>query len=157
MGERFLRRRDLLESFFLFFVLIFPRLSGAAEAEFVSIAEHAVVMYDAPSLSAEKLYVASLHLPLEVVVKVEGWSKVRDSSGALAWVERKFLSDKRYVIVTAYLASVHQSADIYSPLLFQAQRNVVMEWLGVEAGGWVNVRHRDGQIGFIRSDQVWGS
>lgn len=152
-----LQKRDLIGSFLLFFMLVFPRWGVAAEAEFLSIAESAVTMYDAPSLNAEKLYVASMHLPLEVVVKVEGWVKVRDSSGALAWVERKFLSEKRYVIVTAPLASIYQSADTRSPLLFQAQRNVVMEWLNTDATGWVKVRYRDGRIGFIQSEQVWGS
>ena len=157
MGELFLRKRNLVTGFFLFILVAFSRLVLAAEAEFLSVSEQAVTMYDAPSLNAEKLYVASLYLPLEVVVKVEGWVKVRDSSGTLAWVERKFLSDKRYVIVTAYLASIYQLPDSYSPLLFQAQRNVVMEWLGTETGEWVKVRHRDGRIGFVRSTQVWGS
>lgn len=151
-----LQKRDLVGSVFLFFMLVFPRWGVAAEAEFLSISENAVTMYDAPSLNAEKLYVASIHLPLEVVVKVEGWVKVRDSSGALAWVERKFLSEKRYIIVTSPLASIYQSADVRSPLLFQAQRNVVMEWLGAETTDWVKVRHRDGRIGYIRSHQVWG-
>lgn len=157
MGELFLRKRNLVTGFFLFLLLVFSRLGLAAEAEFLSVSEQAVTMYDAPSLNAEKLYVASLYLPLEVVVKVEGWVKVRDSSGTLAWVERKFLSDKRYVIVTAHLASIYQLPDSYSPLLFQAQRNVVMEWLGTETSEWVKVRHRDGRIGFVRSAQVWGS
>lgn len=152
-----LQRRGLIESFFLFFLLIFPCWSVAAETEFFSVSENAVIMYDAPSLNAEKLFVVSLHLPLEVIAKVEGWVKVRDSSGAVAWVERNFLSDKRFVIVTAPLADVYQSPDVHSPLLFQAQKNVVIEWLSSDVSGWVKVRHRDGQIGYIRSNQVWGS
>lgn len=152
-----LQRRGLIGSFFLFFLLIFPFWSVAAETEFLSISANAAIMYDAPSQNAEKLYVVSLHLPLEVIVKVEGWVKVRDSSGEVAWVERKFLSDKRFVIVTAPLADVYQSPDIHSPLLFQAQKNVVIEWLSSDLPGWVKIRHRDGQIGYIRSNQVWGS
>src|SRR5690348_3660275 len=74
---------------------------AVAALEFFSIKDNAVVMYDAPSLKADKLYVASRNLPVEAVVKVEGWVKVRDSGGTLAWVEEKELSDKRYVIVTA--------------------------------------------------------
>lgn len=157
MGALLLPKRNLGTGFFLFLLVVFSRLGLAAEAEFLSVSEQAVTMYDAPSLNAEKLYIASLFLPLEVVVKVEGWVKVRDSSGTLAWVERKFLSDKRYVIVTAHLASIYQLPDNYSPLLFQAQRNVVMEWLGAETNEWVKVRHRDGQVGFVRTAEVWGS
>ena len=150
-------RKGLAGSYFLFFLLIFLPWRAAAETDFFSISENAVPMYDAPSLSAEKLYVASIHLPLEVMVKVEGWVKVRDSAGAVAWVERKFLSDKRFVIVTVPLADVFQSADAHSPLVFQAQRNVVVEWLNSDNPGWVRVRHHDGRSGYIKSNQVWGS
>ena len=128
-----------------------------ASLEFFSIADSAVIMYDAPSLKAGKVFVASRHLPVEVIVKVEGWVKVRDSGGGLAWVEEKTLSNKRYVIVTAPQAEAYQAADINSPLLFEAQQNVVMEWLEPAVNGWIKVRHRDGQSGYIRTQQVWGS
>ena len=128
-----------------------------ASLEFFSIADSAVIMYDAPSLKAGKGFVASRHLPVEAIVKVEGWVKVRDSGGGLAWVEEKTLSNKRYVIVTAPQAEAYQAADINSPLLFKAQQNVVMEWLEPAVNGWIKVRHRDGQSGYIRTQQVWGS
>ena len=114
-------------------------------------------MYDAPSLKADKLYVASRNLPVEAVVKVEGWVKVRDSGGSLAWVEEKALSQKRYVIVTAPQAEAYQAVNTSSVLVFQAQQNVVMEQLEPAVNGWVKVRHRDGQIGYVRTQQVWGS
>src|SRR5690349_9946260 len=75
-------------------ILILPLLPSSALAamEFFSLNENAVIMYDAPSLKADKLYVASRNLPVEAIVKVEGWVKVRDSEGTLAWVEEKALS-----------------------------------------------------------------
>ncbi len=128
-----------------------------AAFEFFSITDNATIMYDAPSLKADKLYVASRNLPVEAVVKVEGWVKVRDSGGGLAWVEEKALSQKRYVIVTAPQAETYQAANASSALVFQAQQNVVMEQLEPAVNGWVKVRHRDGQIGYVRTQQVWGS
>lgn len=134
-------------------------LPGTAMAamEFLSIADNAVVMYNAPSLRADKLYVASRYLPVEVVVNVEDWVKVRDSGGSLAWVEKKSLSTQRYVIVTVPLADIYQSADINAQRLFQAEENIVMEWLDSDVIGWVKVRHRDGQVGYVKVSQVWGS
>lgn len=137
-------------------ILLCPAYAIAA-FEFFSIAENATVMYDAPSLKADKLYVASRHLPVEAIVKVEGWVKVRDSGGGLAWVEEKALSEKRYVIVTAPQAEAYQAANAGSTLVFQAQQNVVMEQLEPAVNGWVKVRHRDGQMGYIRTQQIWGS
>lgn len=130
---------------------------ASAEIEYFSIAENAVVMYDAPSLKADKLFVASRFLPVEAVVNVEGWVKVRDSSGSLAWVEKKALSQQRYVVVTVPMADVFQSANVSSALIFQAEENTVLEWLDSDTQGWVKVRHPDGQTGYVKVTQVWGS
>jgi SH3-like domain-containing protein len=125
-------------------------------AEFRSVSENAAVLYDAPSGKARKLYVVNQGFPLEVVVVVEGWSKVRDASGELTWIESKHLTDRRTVMVKAPLASVREAADDSAPVVFQAQQNVLLELVEV-AGGWLKVRHRDGQAGFVRAAQVWGA
>lgn len=144
-------------SVLLMSVLLLLSSYAAAGMEFFSIAENAAVMYDAPSLRADKLYVASLYLPVEIVVNVDGWAKVRDSSGSLAWVEKKALSQQRYVIVTVPLADIYQTADMSSELVFQAEENIIMEWLDSDVMGWVKVRHLDGQMGYVKVNQVWGS
>jgi SH3-like domain-containing protein len=129
--------------------------AGAA-AEFRSVAENAAVLYDAPSAKAKKLYVVSHGYPVEVLVVVEGWSKVRDAAGELTWIESKQLSDKRTVVVRMPLAQVREAADDNAPVAFQAQQNVLLELLEVASGGWLRVRHRDGQSGYVRVAQVWG-
>jgi SH3-like domain-containing protein len=129
--------------------------SGFA-AEFRSVSENAAVLYDAPSGKAKKLYIVNQGFPLEVVVVVEGWSKVRDASGELTWIESKNLSDRRTVMVRTPLATVREAADDGAAAIFQAQQNVLLELVEV-AGGWLKVRHRDGQAGFVRVAQVWGA
>jgi SH3-like domain-containing protein len=143
-------------TFLLLATLMFTE-SALAAFDFFSISENAVVMYDAPSLKAGRLYVASRNLPVEAVVKVEGWVKVRDSKGNLAWVEEKLLSEKRFVIVTAPLAEAYHAPNTNSALVFKAQQDVILEWLEPAANGWVKLRHRDGQTGYVRTTQVWGS
>jgi len=130
--------------------------AGAA-ADFRSVAENAAVLYDAPSAKAKKLYVVSHGYPVEVLVMVEGWSKVRDASGEMSWIESKQLSDKRSVMVRTPLAQVREAADDNAPVAFQAQQNVLLELLEVASGGWLRVRHRDGQSGYVRVAQVWGA
>lgn len=130
--------------------------AGAA-ADFRSVAENAAVLYDAPSAKAKKLYVVSHGYPVEVLVLVEGWSKVRDVSGELTWIESRQLSDKRTVMVRTPLAQVREAADDNAPIAFQAQQNVLLELLEVAGGGWLRVRHRDGQSGYVRVAQVWGA
>jgi len=125
-------------------------------ADFRSVVDPAVVLYDAPSAKSKKLYVVGQGYPFEIVVVVEGWSKVRDASGDLTWIETKHLADKRTVLVKAPLAQVRAAADDNAPVVFQAQQDVLLELVEV-AGGWLRVRHRDGQAGFVRIAQVWGA
>ena len=150
----------LLFPLFALCILLFFSCKAAAQEnsrdEFLSIANPAVVLYDAPSLNAGKLYVAGMNLPLEVVVKVVGWVKVRDYHGYLAWVEDKNLSQKRFVITKVPVGSVYQSPDSTSLLIYQVQQDVVLELLSVVADGWIKVKHQDGQTGYIKIDQIWG-
>jgi SH3-like domain-containing protein len=128
-----------------------------AAAEFRSIAENGTPMYDAPSVRAKKLFVASRHYPVEVVINIDSWIKVRDQAGDLAWVERKTLSDKRTVIVTAAVADVRQAANDQAALVFQVQQGVALDVAEPPSGGWIRVRHAEGQTGYVRINQVWGT
>lgn len=125
-------------------------------ADYRSVVENAAVLYDAPSAKSKKLYVVSQGYPFEIVVVVEGWSKVRDANGDLTWIESRHLAEKRTVLVKTPLAQVREAADDNAPVVFQAQQNVLLDLLEV-AGGWLRVRHRDGQAGYVRITQVWGA
>lgn len=114
------------------------------------------ILYDAPSQKGSKLFVIRRGTPVEMVVVLEGWAKVRDADGGLSWIESKYLGKKRTLIVTAARAQVRQSADEASSLVFEAEKNVAFDLLDSVSGGWLKVRHRDGQTGFVRANQVWG-
>lgn len=116
----------------------------------------ATVLYDAPSLRGSKLFVIRRGTPVELVVNLEGWSKVRDADGGLAWIEAAALVKRRSVIVTVARAQVRQNADEAAAIVFEAEKNVSLEYLETSPGGWVKVRHREGQTGFVRINQIWG-
>ncbi len=62
-------------------------IAPALAMEFRAVAEPAAILYDGPSAKANRIYVVNRGYPLEVVVTVEGWVKVRDANGALTWIE----------------------------------------------------------------------
>ena len=129
---------------------------AAAAADFRTIGERPAVLYDAPSSRADRLFIASRHYPFEVLVRLDQWTKVRDVNGEVAWVENRALGEQAMVLVTVPLADVRAAADAQSPLVFEAYKHVLLELLAPPADGWVKVRHRDGQQGFIRAAHVWG-
>lgn len=140
------------------------RLAGLALAlaglpawavEYRSVAEPAL-LYDAPSAKADPKFIIARGTPVELVVNLDKWVKVRDSGGGLLWIERAKLAERRSVIVTAAVAAVLKSADESAPVVFEAARDVVLDLLEAAPVGWAKVRHRDGQSGFVRVSQVWG-
>jgi SH3-like domain-containing protein len=140
----------------IFLLAMLGAAAPVSAAEFRSIAETGTVLYDAPSLKSKKLFVATRLYPVEIVVNIDNWVKVRDQAGDLAWVEKKALSERRTVIVTAQLADVRQAASEQSSLVFQAQQGVALEVAELSTSGWVKVRHVDGQTGYMRIGDVWG-
>lgn len=136
--------------------LLLLGVSCAAHAfDFVSVSEPAI-LYDANSLKAKKQFVATRYLPLEQVVVLDNWVKVRDVSGKLFWIEKRQLSSKRYVMVVTPMSVVRRSADESAEIVFQATQQLGLEWLGNTGNGWVKVRHADGNTGYLHSSDVWG-
>jgi len=135
-------------------------LSAASSfaTEYRALGDRPAVLYDAPSLKADRLFVASRFYPFEVLVKLEPhWTKVRDADGAVAWVENKALGSQPTVLVTVPLADVRAEGKAESALVFEAYKNVLLELLEQPTlDGWIKVRHRDGQVGYIRATHVWG-
>ncbi|MFA4969001.1 MAG: SH3 domain-containing protein [Sulfuritalea sp.] len=129
--------------------------SPAWALDYRSVVE-AAPAYDAPSAKSKPLFVMLAGTPVELVVSLEGWSKVRDSRGDLTWIEKKHLAEKRNVIVRHDRAQVRAAAEEKAALVFEAERDVVLELLEAVPGGWIKVRHRDGQSGFLKAAQVWG-
>lgn len=130
--------------------------TGAQAADFRTVGEAAAIMYDAPSRASTPVYVASRHYPVEVIVNLDAWVKVRDHTGTLSWVEKKSLTERRMVIVTAPNVEARSRADDAAPAAFQATQNVALELVEIAPGGWVRVRHADGASGYVKAGLVWG-
>ena len=129
--------------------------ANVAALEFRSITEPAAILYDAPSTKAQKVFILSQGYPVEVVVKLEGWTKIRDDAGEFAWIENNHLSDRHTVMVKVASAEARHAASESSPVVFTAEKSVFLEVVDT-AVGWVKVRHHDGAVGFIKVSQLWG-
>lgn len=129
----------------------------ASALDFRSVAVSKAVLYDAPSNFAKKVLLLSQNYPVEVIVNLGDWLKVRDAQGALNWVEAKQLSNKRTVMVTTSKAEIRQSADATSNLVATVEKDVVLEVADAKlSNGWLKIRHRDGVAGYILISSTWG-
>lgn len=140
-------------------IVLMPGLAAALEYRSVSVPK--AVLYDAPSGQAKKLFVVSQGYPVEVIVNLGNWIKVRDHFGSLSWIEAKDLANTRTLIVTADNAELRQAGDASAPAISRVEKEVLLEMLeppaaGSDGSSWIKVRHRDGMTGYIQTTSVWG-
>lgn len=129
----------------------------ALALDYRSVAVPKAVLYDAPSAASKKIFLLSQYYPVEVIVNLGDWLKVRDAKGSISWVEAKQLSDKRMVVVTANSADMRQAADAASSVVATVEKNVALEVLDTNpSNGWLKVKHRDGVTGYILISTTWG-
>ena len=140
----------------LFCVMALLLSTAAAAIDYKSVGMVPAVMYDAPGLKARKIYIAPPGMPLEVVLVNGDWSRVRDASGELSWVESRQLNDQRTLIVEVPLATVRASASDNAAPVFTAAQGVVLTLAEPIASSWIKVRHRDGESGYLKAAEVWG-
>ena len=135
---------------YLFFLFLLPI------TVFKTVGSKATVMYDGPTILAKKQFIAPAGMPVEVVHTQGSWSKIRDVSGEMSWVHTKSLSEEKSVVIKSDKAKIFSEKDIWSPLIFTADKGVLLSVIENAGDGWVKVKHDDGSIGFVRATDVWG-
>ena len=128
----------------------------ALAVDYRSIEVPAAILYDSPSQKGKKLYLIKAQTPVEAVVRLEGWVKVRDAEGTLAWIEARNLGERRTLVVTAPRAEIREADRAEAPVVTTLDKWVVVDFVEPASPGWAKVRHRDGTTGYVRSTQVWG-
>jgi SH3-like domain-containing protein len=148
---------------FLSFLLFGALTTAVHAADFQMIDSAPTILYDAPSQKARALFLYGSGVPVELISAIEGWSKVRDAQGAIGWVERSKLTDKRALQVRVPLAQIRAQPADDAPLAFEVEENVLLEIneaatspMTTLTSGWVRVRHRDGANGYVRIGSIFG-
>lgn len=131
-------------------------VTGAYAVEFKNIGLSPVIMYDAPSVRGQKLYIAPHGMPVEVVINYGLWSKVRDFAGDFSWIETKQLSERKNILVRNLNAKIRVSAEDSSEIVFSADKGVLLEVIDASNPAWIKVKHSDGASGFVKASDVWG-
>ena len=143
--------------FSYFFVWIVCFISQSAYAEFRSVAFAKTILYEAPSATTKRVYLVGEGYPLEIIVNLGDWLKVRDPYGTLSWAESKNLQSKRTLIVKVDKANIYKDPESKSALLATIEKDVVIELSDpLIANGWIKVRYQQDLDGYIQTSQVWG-
>ena len=139
----------------LLIAALFMLLPKLAAAEYRTVNVPKAIGYDSPSAQGKKLYLLGQGYPVEVIVNLAEWVKVRDQQGGLSWIEAKQLSAKRTLLIV-FPVEIKQTPEATSALLARVEKDVVVDLLEPAKNGWVKVKHRDGLVGFVPTSAVWG-
>ena len=90
---------------------------------------------------------------------------LRETGGQLVTIEYDPVRAKELAenVKRAGVADIRAAADDAAPVVFRAERDVLLDVVETAKSpsatlmpGWLKVRHRDGQTGFVRLSQVFG-
>ncbi|MFP4561502.1 MAG: SH3 domain-containing protein [Thiohalorhabdus sp.] len=129
--------------------------SGAAAETFKSIDAGKANLRAGPGAEHPRQWVVSYGYPVRILDTRNGWARVEDYEGDVAWVAERLLSDRRTVLVTKQLVNVREGPDTSRDIVFQAEQHVVLRYLG-KRDDWVHVQHADGEKGWVYAALVWG-
>jgi SH3-like domain-containing protein len=140
-----------------FFVWVVCVISQPAYAEFRSVISPKTILFEEPSATTKRIYLVGEGYPLEVIVNLGDWLKVRDPYGTLSWAESKNLQSKRTVIVKVDKANIYKEPESKSALIATIEKDVVIELSDpLITNGWIKVRYQQDLDGYIQTSQVWG-
>ncbi len=149
MTKSFFYKSFIVSSFFI---------SSFCYADFMSVSVNQAILHDAPSDSSSKTFIVTKGYPLEVVVSLREWKKVKDHTGTISWINSENLSQKKMVLNQKKENPIYLEADSGSPILAKVNENVPLEILElVETGKWIKVYSSVSNIeGYIYNSDLWG-
>ncbi len=143
-------------SLFLGVVLATGTLAASASAaELMSVKNESANFRDGPGDKHAIVYSADKFYPVEVVEKKDGWAKVKDFEGDVAWVAERLLAKQETVVVEGDKVNVREKPNTTSEIAFKSERGEVFK-VESHQGKWLKVVDANGDGGWIRDDMVWG-
>jgi len=139
-------------------LLFFCFISSFAYADFMSVNADQAFLHEAPSDSTKKSFIVTRGYPLEVIVSLKEWKKVKDHEGLINWIKTSDLSSKRSVLNLKGDNPIYLEPSSASPILAKVNENVTLELLDAKKiDDWVKVYSKVADIeGFIKATDLWG-
>ncbi|MFH1059826.1 MAG: SH3 domain-containing protein [Pseudomonadota bacterium] len=151
--------RLALVGLILLLLLSLPTLAAAKKAaspgRMLAVQAKEANFRSGPSIRNKVLFTMGRYYPVRVLKCKGDWCRVEDFEKYRAWVHRKLLGDLDAVVIKAKIANLRQRPTTKSPIVLKAQRYVPFRVIG-RKGNWLEVRHDDGETGWLHKSLAWG-
>ncbi len=107
-----------------------------------------------PSAKSQLLWQVERYHPVLVVERKGAWCRIKDFEGDHGWIHSSLLDKTAAVIVRANRCNVRSEPSTTSDILFTVDRGIPFKVLK-KKGDWFQVRHADGDEGWIFKSLIW--
>jgi SH3-like domain-containing protein len=107
-----------------------------------------------PGLNHEILWKVQKYYPVVVLKKQGRWYQFRDFEGDTGWIHASVLSNTPTVITQATKCNIRKGAGTDFPVVFTVESGIPFRVLA-RKGPWIQIRHADGDQGWIHQSLVW--
>jgi len=137
-------------------VLILLTAVAAIAAERLAVGVSVANIRSGPGQNYDVLWQAEKYTPVVVLERDQSgdWCYFKDYEGTKAWVHKNLLSDLDAVVTKAGLCNIRSGPGTGHDLVFQAEKGVPFKVLS-RKGDWIQIRHADGDKGWIYKKLVW--
>ena len=141
-----------------FLGIFFTFSSSTLAADFLSVKNKSLILYEGPSSSTKKKFIVTEGYPLKVIVSLKDWKKVEDHLGKISWAQVKDLESERTVITLKSQVTIYNKPSKNEAKLAYIDKLVALNLLSpMITDGWIKVQYMsEGVQGFIRAKEVWG-
>ncbi len=146
--------KRMLSVLIALFVCLVSTMAIAGERMAVSVS--VANIRSGPGQNYEVLWQAEKYTPLEILERDQSgnWCYFRDYEGTKAWIHKNLLGNIDTVVTETGLCNIRSGPGTEYDLVFQAEKGVPFKEVK-RKGSWVQIRHADGDTGWIHKKLVW--
>ncbi|MFP4532759.1 MAG: SH3 domain-containing protein [Desulfobacterales bacterium] len=132
--------------------LAMPAAAGERLAIGVSVAN----IRSGPGQDYDILWKTEKYTPIEVLDRDQSgdWIYFQDYEGTKAWIHKNLVRDIDAVITKKGTCNIRSRPGKDHDLRFQAEKGVPFKVMR-RKGDWIQIKHADGDTGWIYKDLVW--
>lgn len=128
--------------------------AGQVWAERLTVKAGIANVRSGPGTQYEILWKVEQYHPLQVLTKTEGWIQFRDFEGDTAWIHQSLVASIPAVITSSDKCNIRSGPGTQYSILLTVERGIPFKILKRQ-GKWLQVRHADGDQGWIHKSLVW--
>ena len=135
-------------------IVLVVLFAHSAFAQRLAISVSVANIRSGPGTKYPILWSGEKNFPIVVLEKKGSWYRFKDFEGDQGWIHSSIVARDQTVITQKNRCIIRKGPGPKFDVLFIVEKGVPFEVIGTK-GRWFNVRHADGDTGWIYSTLVW--